>query len=183
MVSNFRHMKLTWHVTIKNPSWHHHHSEMYEWRTTNWQHVRGSALIISMKAISVAFDISSTRLSRLPPIFEYAGYALCPANLVLGPFVTFSSYSTCHQHSGRRRFGVPLRVLAQVALNCALSLAFINLSSCFLHYMISSSYLRWVTESFRAEESQFNCIPSTFLLLPNMNFGAQKSSSRSVRHI
>lgn len=118
------------------------HSEIYEWGTTNWQHVRGSALIISMKAISVAFDISSTKLPRLPPIYEYAGYTLCPANLVLGPFVTFSAYNTCHHPSGNHRFYIPLRVISQIVLNSALSIMFINLSSCFLHYMISTNYLR-----------------------------------------
>lgn len=114
-------------------------SEIYEWGTTNWQHVRGSALVISMKAISVAFDVSSTKLPRLPPIYVYAGYILCPANLVLGPFVTFNDYNSSSNQ--QMRF-FSLKLLMQITLNSILSIIFINFSSCFLLYLFSSDYLR-----------------------------------------
>lgn len=115
-------------------------SELLELDSNNWQHVRGSALIISMKAIALAFDISSTRIPQLPPAWEYAGYTLCPANLVLGPFVTFSSYKNCHRNNG-----LSAKLLMQVVFNSLLSLVFIALSSCFLIYLISDNLTYLVT--------------------------------------
>lgn len=112
-------------------------SEFYE-LGGNWQHLRGSALIISMKAISLAFDVSSTKLPELPSIVEYFGYALCPANIELGPFFTFSSYKDCQKNNN-----LSLKLLLQVVINSVLSIVFIILSSCFLNYLISDhlSYL------------------------------------------
>lgn len=107
------------------------HSEILEF-DNHWQHVRGSALIISMKAISLAFDISSTKIPRLPRLDEYLGYALCPANIVLGPFVTFSSYKSCHRQSK-----LSFKLVMQIFLSSLLSLCFIVMSSCFLNFLIS----------------------------------------------
>lgn len=130
-----------------------------ELNNNHWQHVRGSALIISMKAISLAFDVSSTKIPRLPRFDEYAGYALCPgnlrallsllpliniplfaANIVLGPFVTFSSYK-----SSQRDNRLSLKLIMQILLNSLLSIAFIVTSSCFLNYFISDHLLYIVT--------------------------------------
>lgn len=85
-----------------------------------------------MKAISLAFDISSTKIVKLPPAFEFFGYFLCPANIVLGPFVTFSSYKNC-----LRNKKLTLKLLMQIIINSLLSIVFISLSSCFLNYLIS----------------------------------------------
>lgn len=104
--------------------------------SNHWQHVRGSALIISMKAISIAFDVSSTKIPKLPRFDEYAGYMLCPANIVLGPFVTFSAYKSCHR-DGK----LTLKLIMQIVLNSLLSVAFIVMSSCFLNYFISDHLL------------------------------------------
>lgn len=87
-----------------------------------------------MKAISLAFDVSSTKIPKLPLVYEYFGYLLCPANLVLGPFVTFSSYKSCHRSNK-----LSAKLLTQIALNSLLSALFIILSSCFLNYLISDN--------------------------------------------
>jgi porcupine-like protein len=110
------------------------HSELIEWDTSIWHHLRGSALIISMKAISIAFDVSSKKLPTLPPVFEYFGYQLCPANLVLGPFVSFNSYK-----ASSKGFNLPFKQLAQIFLNSTLSILFIFVSTCFLNYLISDN--------------------------------------------
>lgn len=110
-------------------------SELVELDSNNWQHVRGSALIISMKAIAIAFDISSTRISKLPPLYEYAGYVLCPASLVLGPFVTFADYKNC-----QNQVRLSLKLLAQIIANCLCAIVFICMSSCFLEHLISDNY-------------------------------------------
>lgn len=116
---------------LRNLQWNHF-SELLEFSSNHWQHVRGSALIISMKAISLAFDISSTKIPNLPPAYEFSGFMLCPANIVLGPFTTFSSYKNCHRNKK-----VTLKLLMQIIINSLLSIVFIILSSCFLNYLIS----------------------------------------------
>lgn len=93
-----------------------------------------------MKAISLAFDISSTKLPQLPPIFEYAGYILCPANIVLGPFVTFSSYKSCYRNNK-----LSLKLLMQIVVNSLLSIVFIIVSSCILSYLVSDHLKFFVT--------------------------------------
>lgn len=93
-----------------------------------------------MKAIALAFDVSSTKIPKLPRFDEYAGYALCPANIVLGPFVTFSSYKN-YQRDSR----LTLKLIMQIVLNSLLSIAFIVMSSCFLNYFISDHLLYVVT--------------------------------------
>lgn len=93
-----------------------------------------------MKAISLAFDVSSTKIPKLPPVYEFAGYTLCPANIVLGPFVTFSSYKNCQRNSK-----LSLKLLAQILVNSLLSIVFIILSSCFLNYLVSDNLKYLVT--------------------------------------
>lgn len=99
-----------------------------------WQHMRGSALIISMKAISIAFDVSSNKISTLPPIYEYSAYILSPANLILGPFVSFNNHKNYS-----RSYRIPLKLIAQILFNSILSISFIFLSTCFLNYLISDN--------------------------------------------
>lgn len=94
--------------------------------------MRGTALICSMKTISIAFDLSSTKLPKLPPVYEYAGYMFCPSNVVLGPFVSFSSYKQM-----KRVSKTSFRLLLQIVLNSFLAVMFLLLSSCFLSYLIS----------------------------------------------
>lgn len=115
-------------------------SELVELESNHWQHVRGSALIISMKAISLAFDISSTKIPKLPPVYEYAGYTLCPANVVLGPFTTFSSYKNCQRNNK-----LSLRLIMQIVINSLTAIVFIIMSSCLLNYLISDNFKYFVT--------------------------------------
>lgn len=140
-----------------------HFSELIE-LDNHWQHVRGSALIISMKAIALAFDISSTKIPKLPPVYEYAGYILCPANIVLGPFVTFLSYKSCHRNN---KFS--LKLLTQIVVNSSLCLVFIILSSCFLNYLMPDdlSYLVTYRDAliFRSSHYFISFMSSAILLV------------------
>ncbi|XP_070490733.1 protein-serine O-palmitoleoyltransferase porcupine [Chironomus tepperi] len=116
--------------------------EIIERDTTIWQNLRGSALIISMKTISLAFDTSSNKLNKLPAIYEYTGYMLCPANIVLGPFVSYPSYC---QTSPKTFKLMSLKVFFQAFLNSLMSIVFIFLSTCFLNYLLSDDVRFFVT--------------------------------------
>lgn len=88
-----------------------------------------------MKAIAIAFDVSSTKIPKLPPVYEYAGYVLCPASLVFGPFVTFADYKNCQKSTK-----LTLKLLMQIIANSICSIVFICLSSCFLEHLLSDHY-------------------------------------------
>lgn len=122
-----------------------------------------------MKAISLAFDISSTKIPKLPPVYEYAGYALCPANIVLGPFVTFAAYKNC-QNSSK----LSLKLLMQIALSSLLSIVFIVLSSCGLSYLIADSLTYFVTYRdalvFRCSHYFISFMSSATLLVSGIDY-------------
>lgn len=97
--------------------------------------MRGSALIISMKVISLAFDISSTKVTDLPPVYEYCSYMLCPANCVLGPWCSFEDYKNSYRQS---KFS--LKLLSQICLNGVFSLIFVVFSNCIIGYILHDDY-------------------------------------------
>lgn len=98
--------------------------------------MRGPALIISMKVISLAFDISSTKVAELPPAYEYCSYMLCPANCVLGPWCSFEDY--IHSY---RKSKMSLKLISQVCLNGVLALIFVVFSNCIIGYIIHDDYM------------------------------------------
>lgn len=110
-------------------------SELLEKDTNIWHQVRGPALIISMKVISLAFDISSTKIAELPPVYEYCSYMLCPANCVLGPWCSFEDYKYSYRPS---KFS--LKLLSQVCLNGVLALTFVVFSNCIIGFILHVDY-------------------------------------------
>lgn len=48
---------------------------------------------MSMKAMSILFDIQSNELDVFPSISQYTGYMLCAGNIIFGPFLTFQEYN------------------------------------------------------------------------------------------
>ena len=62
-------------------------------------------MVLSMKLVSVAFDfdvngsldiensssVGAPRI-KLPTVFEYLGYALCPNSSIFGPWISYSNY-------------------------------------------------------------------------------------------
>ncbi len=68
----------------------------------DWHKIRGAQMILSMKAISLAWDLDEGReleskdkkvlLTATPSLLEHLGYTLCPGNSVFGPWVKYSDY-------------------------------------------------------------------------------------------
>ncbi|CAN9515959.1 unnamed protein product [Ophioblennius macclurei] len=58
----------------------------------SWHKIRGSQMVIAMKAISLAFDLDRGALSSLPSAVEFLGYLLFVGTAVFGPWISFSTY-------------------------------------------------------------------------------------------
>ncbi|XP_040918557.1 protein-serine O-palmitoleoyltransferase porcupine-like [Toxotes jaculatrix] len=57
-----------------------------------WHKIRGSQMVVAMKAISLAFDLDRGAVGSLPSPAEFLGYVLFVGTVVFGPWITFSSY-------------------------------------------------------------------------------------------
>uniref|UniRef100_A0AAQ5XSI8 Porcupine O-acyltransferase like n=1 Tax=Amphiprion ocellaris TaxID=80972 RepID=A0AAQ5XSI8_AMPOC len=57
-----------------------------------WHKIRGSQMVVAMKAISLAFDLDRGAVGPLPSLAEFLGYTLFVGTVVFGPWISFSSY-------------------------------------------------------------------------------------------
>ncbi|KAM3871810.1 protein-serine O-palmitoleoyltransferase porcupine-like [Diretmus argenteus] len=57
-----------------------------------WHKVRGSQMVVAMKAISLAFDLDRGAVASLPSAAQFFGYVLFVGTVVFGPWISFSAY-------------------------------------------------------------------------------------------
>ncbi|XP_034393192.1 protein-serine O-palmitoleoyltransferase porcupine-like isoform X3 [Cyclopterus lumpus] len=57
-----------------------------------WHKIRGSQMVVAMKAISLAFDLDRRTVGSLPSPAEFLGYVLFVGTVVFGPWISFSTY-------------------------------------------------------------------------------------------
>ncbi|TDH10113.1 hypothetical protein EPR50_G00071540 [Perca flavescens] len=57
-----------------------------------WHKIRGSQMVVAMKAISLAFDLDRGAVGSLPSPAEFLGYVLFVGTVVFGPWISFSTY-------------------------------------------------------------------------------------------
>uniref|UniRef100_A0A7N8XCJ2 Protein-serine O-palmitoleoyltransferase porcupine-like n=1 Tax=Mastacembelus armatus TaxID=205130 RepID=A0A7N8XCJ2_9TELE len=57
-----------------------------------WHKIRGSQMVVAMKAISLAFDLDRGAVGSLPSAAEFLGYVLFVGTVVFGPWISFASY-------------------------------------------------------------------------------------------
>ncbi|CAO1425441.1 unnamed protein product [Diamesa hyperborea] len=150
--------------------------ELLEKDSNIWHQVRGPALIISMKVISLAFDISSTKVTELPPAYEYCSYMLCPANCVLGPWCSFEDYIRSHRQSK-----ISLKLISQVCLNGFLALIFVVFSNCIISYIIRDDYILFVPYrdalTFRTSHYFISFMSATMVLIAGIEEAPNKCST------
>lgn len=92
----------------------YHFSELVVSDSKEWHQIRGAQMILTMKAISVAFDYDEEKtkksspsatsnkktnvkrqdvdITAKPSVLEYFGFALCPGTCVFGPWTTYKDY-------------------------------------------------------------------------------------------
>ncbi|KAF4072252.1 hypothetical protein AMELA_G00260930 [Ameiurus melas] len=57
-----------------------------------WHKMRGSQMVVAMKAISLAFDLDRGVVSSFPTMLEFLGYICFVGTVIFGPWISFSSY-------------------------------------------------------------------------------------------
>lgn len=62
--------------------------------TVTWHKIRGSQMVVAMKAISLAFDLDKGTVGILPSPAEFLGYVLFVGTVIFGPWISFSSYKS-----------------------------------------------------------------------------------------
>nr|XP_046253288.1 protein-serine O-palmitoleoyltransferase porcupine-like isoform X2 [Scatophagus argus] len=60
--------------------------------SVTWYKIRGSQMVVAMKAISLAFDLDRGAVSSFPSLAEFLGYVLFVGTIIFGPWISFSSY-------------------------------------------------------------------------------------------
>lgn len=67
-------------------------SEQLDSDVETWHKMRGAQMVAAMKIISLAFDIERKKLSYVPGPIEVWGYIMCPGNIIMGPWCSYSDY-------------------------------------------------------------------------------------------
>ena len=49
-------------------------------------------MIMVLKALSVCYEVSNFSRPVIPPLLDYAGYILCPATIIFGPWIPLNTY-------------------------------------------------------------------------------------------
>ncbi|XP_047514774.1 protein-serine O-palmitoleoyltransferase porcupine [Pieris napi] len=104
-----------------------------------WQQIRGIQMIASMKIISVAIELDRSLFKKMINPVEFFGYIFCPANCMLGPWISFHSYD---QYLGVKF--LTKRWIRVIAENMAMALIFLNLSNCIVPWIISDDSTKWL---------------------------------------
>ncbi|XP_058122008.1 protein-serine O-palmitoleoyltransferase porcupine [Anopheles ziemanni] len=135
-------------------------SELLEPSPEAWNRVRGTQMILLMKVLSLAFDTEDNMALRNQlGVLSYCGYILCPANVILGPWVSFSDYlhiwrasaggleSKQTRSTGRRM----LIHVFRLAINALMAVAFLLTSNCMIDYLLApAANWKWVRAYGRA---------------------------------
>lgn len=113
--------------------------EIYVLNPKMWQQIRGIQMIAAMKVISVAIELDRNIYNNILNPVEYGGYIFCPANCILGPWMSFQSYNK----SLEVRF-LCKRWFSIILINLILSISFLVLSNCLIPWYIDDDMPKWL---------------------------------------
>uniref|UniRef100_A0A8C2A3A7 Porcupine O-acyltransferase n=1 Tax=Cyprinus carpio TaxID=7962 RepID=A0A8C2A3A7_CYPCA len=66
--------------------------ELHMMDTTTWHKMRGSQMVVAMKAVSLAFDLDKGIVEKFPSPVEFMGYIYFVGTVIFGPWISFNSY-------------------------------------------------------------------------------------------
>ncbi|XP_039630103.1 protein-serine O-palmitoleoyltransferase porcupine-like isoform X2 [Polypterus senegalus] len=66
--------------------------ELHMMDTATWHKMRGSQMVVAMKAISLAFDLDRGVVAAIPSPVEFMGYIYFVGTVIFGPWISFTSY-------------------------------------------------------------------------------------------
>lgn len=104
-----------------------------------WQQIRGVQMIAAMKIISVAIELDRDLFKSMLNPVEFGGYILCPANCILGPWISFHTYNQYLdvKFLCRRWFTI-------IFAHLCLSMLFLVLSNCIVPWYIDDEAPKWI---------------------------------------
>ncbi|XP_029993720.1 protein-serine O-palmitoleoyltransferase porcupine [Sphaeramia orbicularis] len=104
--------------------------ELHMMDTTNWHKMRGSQMVVAMKAISLAFDLDRGVVSSVPSPMEFMGYIYFVGTIIFGPWISFNSYKEALE--GRK---LSLSWLFKASFSWVKSLICLCVSNCVAPYL------------------------------------------------
>lgn len=104
-----------------------------------WQQIRGIQMIAAMKIISVAIDLDRDLFKRMLNPVEFGGYILCPANSIVGPWISFHTYSHYLDYKFLNK-----RWIKIIVVNLLFSMLFLVLSNCIVPWYIDDETSKWL---------------------------------------
>uniref|UniRef100_A0A3P9N391 Porcupine O-acyltransferase n=1 Tax=Poecilia reticulata TaxID=8081 RepID=A0A3P9N391_POERE len=104
--------------------------ELHMMDTTNWHKMRGSQMVVAMKAISLAFDLDRGVVTNVPSPLEFMGYIYFVGTVIFGPWISFNSYKEALE--GRK---LSLRWIVKVSLSWVKSQICLVVSNCVAPYL------------------------------------------------
>ncbi|KAJ0181015.1 hypothetical protein K1T71_003100 [Dendrolimus kikuchii] len=113
--------------------------EVYIMNPKMWQQIRGIQMIAAMKIISVAMELDRDLFKKMLNPIEFGGYILCPANCILGPWISFHTYNQYLNVKFLSR-----RWLKIIGVNLILSMFFLVLSNCVVPWYIDDEMPKWL---------------------------------------
>ncbi|KAJ8734627.1 hypothetical protein PYW08_013877 [Mythimna loreyi] len=113
--------------------------ELYVLNPKMWQQIRGIQMIAAMKIISVAIELDRDLFKRMLNPVEFGGYLLCPANSILGPWISFHNYNQYLEVKFLSR-----RWIKIIVVNLFLSMVFLVLSNCIVPWYIDDELPKWL---------------------------------------
>uniref|UniRef100_A0A8C2G343 Porcupine O-acyltransferase n=1 Tax=Cyprinus carpio TaxID=7962 RepID=A0A8C2G343_CYPCA len=66
--------------------------ELHMMDTSAWHKMRGSQMVVAMKAVSLAFDLDKGIVEKFPSPVEFMGYIYFVGTVIFGPWISFNSY-------------------------------------------------------------------------------------------
>lgn len=113
--------------------------ELYVLNPKMWQQIRGIQMIAAMKIISVAIELDRDLFKRMLNPVEFGGYVLCPANCILGPWISFHSYNQYLEIKFLSR-----RWIKIIVVNLFISMVYLVLSNCIVPWYIDDEMPKWL---------------------------------------
>lgn len=113
--------------------------EIYVVNPKMWQQIRGIQMVAAMKIISVAIELDRDLFKRMLNPVEFGGYIFCPANCILGPWISFHTYS----HYLDVKF-LTKRWFKIICVNLFLAMFFLVLSNCIVPWYIDNDITKWL---------------------------------------
>uniref|UniRef100_A0A673HNE2 Protein-serine O-palmitoleoyltransferase porcupine-like n=1 Tax=Sinocyclocheilus rhinocerous TaxID=307959 RepID=A0A673HNE2_9TELE len=104
--------------------------ELHMMDTTTWHKMRGSQMVVAMKAVSLAFDLDKGIVEKFPSPVEFMGYIYFVGTVIFGPWISFNSYMDAVES---RKFSVSW--FLKSVFSCMKSQLCLVISNCIAPYL------------------------------------------------